>query len=249
MLFSKKIFIFLFLSCVSIANLPDLDTQESQDLLDCVVSKRTSENFIINPEKVHFIEKAWSVNTGGPSCKNYYAITINGKFYKGNRLWDTRWNIIKDATDYDGKNILELGCNMGLIATCLKKYRNANVSVGVEGPDSFLARQGSPHRVRAAKWFAQGFEVDVKFVQADLSGEPNYESKIGYDYDIVFCFSLMHWIKDKKRLLAYLSQFNEVIYEGHDGLTTELNRFKQCGFNHYRILGRAKRGEIIHFTK
>lgn len=208
-----------------------------------------SENFIINPENIYLIEKAWSVNTGGPSCPRYYSMTINGKFYNGNRLWDLRWNIIKDATDYINKNILELGCNMGLVTTFLKKYRKANVAVGVEGPDAFLARQGSPHRVKAAKWFAQAFEVDVGFVQVDLNGEPNYEGKIGYDYDVVFCLSLMNWIKDKERLLRYLSKFNEVIYEGHDSLQVELNRFKRYGFNNYRILGAAGRGSIIHFTK
>jgi len=218
-------------------------------LLGFIFRATAYENFIINPEKVYLIDRAWSVNTGGPSCKNYYSITINGKFYKGNRLWDSRWNLIKDATDYSNKNVLELGCNMGLVTTCLKKYRNANIAVGVEGPDSFLASQGSPHRVNAAKWFAQAFEADVAFIQANLNNEPNYEGKIGYDYDVVFCLSLMHWIKDKPRLLRYLSNFNEVIYEGHDSLKVELNRFKNCGFNNYRILGSAGRGPIIHFTK
>ena len=208
-----------------------------------------AENFIINPAHMHLIQKAWSVNTGGPGAPQYYSMTINGHHYNGNRPWDRRWEVIKDATDYANKNILELGCNMGLVATCLKKYRNVHTAVGVEGPDWFLKKQGSPYRVQAAKWFAQAFEVPVSFIQVDLNGEPGYEEKIGYNYDIVFCLSLMNWITDKERLLRYLAKFNEVIYEGHDATPIELARFKRHGFEHYRILGQAERGAIIHFVK
>jgi len=241
--FSKCLFTLFFVTFLFPGSLFSFADQEA------LVSKRTSENFIINPNNIYLIEKAWSVNTSGGRVKNYYAITINGKFYNGCRLWDNRWNVIKDATDYAGKNILELGCNMALVSTFLKKYRDANIAVGVEGPNAFLVSQGSPHRVKAAKWFAQAFEADVGFIQVNLNGEPNYEGKIGYDYDVVFCFSLMHWIKDKKRLLRYLAQFNEVIYEGHDSLEVELKRFKDCGFSSYRVLGKAERGQIIHFVK
>jgi len=207
------------------------------------------EDFIINPANIHLIEKAWSVNTGGPSCRQYYRMTINGKVYPGSRLWDMRWDVIKDATDYTNKNILDLGCNMGLVSTCLKTYRGVSAAVGVEGPDWFLIQQGSPHRVQAAQWFAQAFEADVSFIQVDLNGSGNYEEVIGNDYDIAFCMCLLNWIKDKERLLRFLAQFNEVIYEGHDSLEVELDRFRRHGFTHFRILGKGDRGSIIHFTK
>lgn len=206
------------------------------------------EDFTIDNSNLYLIEKAWSVNTGGPSCHAYYSIIINNRLFPGLRPWELRWNMIKDALDYAGKNVLELGCCMGLVTTCIKKYRGAHNVVGVDGPDAFLVQQGSPYRIAAAKWFAQAFEADVSFLQVDFNNE-RYEDKIGYDYDIVFCLSLLNWIHDKERFLRYLSCFNNIIFEGHDSLDIEVARFRRYGFN-YRVLGRSDKGRmVIHFFK
>jgi 2-polyprenyl-3-methyl-5-hydroxy-6-metoxy-1,4-benzoquinol methylase len=159
--------------------------------------------------------------------------------------------LIKDILDYSGKNVLELGCCMGLVATSLKKYRGVNRAIGVDGTDFFLKKQGSPHRIQAAQWFAQAFEANVQFIQTDLDSDPHYETKIGYDYDVVFCMSLLHWVQDKERLLHYLSHFNHVIFEGHDAPSVEIERFKRHGFDHHTIIGIADlQGKtIIHFYK
>ena len=78
----------------------------------------------------------------------------------------------------------------------------------------------------------------------------NYEEKIGYDYDIVFCMSLIHWVKDKNRLMRYLSNFNHVIFEGHESNSVEIAQFKKYGFDKYAILGNAdKERTIILFSK
>ncbi len=208
-----------------------------------------SAEFTINPQNMHFLEKAWSVNTGGATCPRYYSITVNNRLFDGNRPWEARWNLIKDAIDYKDKNIVELGCCMGLVATTLKTYGGVNRSVGVDAPDYFLQKQGSPHRIQAAKWFAQAFDADVQFIQVDLDNDPDYETKLGYDYDVAFCMSLLHWIQNKNRLVRYLSHFDHVILEAHD--SSEIELLKNCGFYQYNILGAADlQGKtIVHFYK
>lgn len=219
-------------------------------LLSSTIIIHAEDGFTINSAKLYLAEKAWSVNTGGPSCHNYYGMTINNRLFSGNRPWGLRWDTIKDAFDYSNKNVLELGCCMGLVATSLKKYRNVNKSVAMDGTDKFLVSQGSPQRIQAAKWLAQAFEADVDFIQVDLNADPRYEQKIGFDYDIVFCLSLLHWVKDKERFLRYLSNFDHVMFEGHDSDATEISRFKRHGFNNYTILGRPDKGRtVIHFYK
>ena len=47
--------------------------------------------------------------------------------------------------------------------------------------------------------------------RTNFDEDPNYETKIGYDYDVVFCMSLLHWVQDKERLLRYLSHFDQVL--------------------------------------
>lgn len=210
-------------------------------------------NFQIPTDNLYLIEKAWSVNSAGPGVpkdnQSYYNMTVNDIFFQGLRPWELRWEMIKDATNYQGKRILELGCCMALVSTCLKKYCKVSKATGVDGTDAFLASQGSPDRIRAAQWVTQAFEVEVEFIQTDLNRDA-YESIIGTEYDIVFCFSLLHWIHDKDRFMNYLAQFNEVIFEGHESAEFEIKRFQSYGFTNYTILGQADRGRtVIHFYK
>ncbi len=221
---------------------------------DVVINKNTIDyegQFFINPDKLYLIKQAWSVNTSGWSPEpSYYSIVINGQKFKGVRPWALRWNMVKDALDYQGKKVVELGCCMGLVHTFLKRYRNVTSAVGVDGPDYFLQVQGSPHRLRAARRVAQAFEVSEDFIQVDFNRDKDYEGKIGYDYDIVFCMSLLHWIHDKDRFMRYLSKFQHIIFEGHNVPSVEIARFKRYGFSNYTILGKVDRGRtVIHFYK
>lgn len=210
-------------------------------------------NFTIPVENMYLIEKAWSVNTAGPGAPketpSYYNITINNTYCPGLRPWELRWDMIKDAMDYSGQRVLELGCCMGLVSTCLKTYCGVAKATGVDGTDQFLISQGSPYRIKAAQWIAQAFEADVNFIQTNFNADA-YESIIGYDHDIVFCFSLLYWIHDKDRFMTYLSHFSHVIFEGHESDKFEIAQFAKYGFVHYEILGRADRGRtVIHFYK
>src|SRR3990167_4949145 len=217
---------------VSAVNFDSIDNEYS--ILNHTQSKK--EQFFVDPEKMPLINYAWSINTVGngvsPSAPpSYYSAIINGQYLPGARPWEMRWDLIKDATVYKGKRILELGCCTALASTFLKRYRGAAYSLCIDAPDYILKSQGSPDRLLAAKLVAHAFDVEVDFAQIDLNRD-NYEEEIGYDFDIALCMSLLRWIDDKDRLMHYLSHFSEVIFEGHDPDQVEIERFKKYSFDH-----------------
>src|SRR5689334_22546103 len=84
------------------------------------------------------LAQAWTIPTGGSNAQSYNHIAINGIDFPGERNWDERWALIQDATNYQDKKILELGCNVALASTYLLKYRNAALCIGVDRPDDLL---------------------------------------------------------------------------------------------------------------
>jgi hypothetical protein len=168
---------------------------------------------------------------------DYYKITINGEHFNETtgRLWKERWDLINDSIDLTGLRVLDLGTNIGLLPIFAMRYGGAQSAVGVDL--TFTKR---------FKLLAEAFEVEAKFIAANFKN-PNYEKKIGFDYDIVFCLSVFRWIKgpgNQDRLLNYLAQFDRVIYEGHDSLEKELNRFKPFGYKH-KIIGTSHKAPWI----
>lgn len=161
---------------------------------------------------------------------NYYDITINGKHYVGDRIWKERWDILKDAVDYTDKKVLDLGTFMGFVPTFTLKYGGAKEATGIDY-----------NSLQNAKKVAKAFEVPSRLLELDMDRD-NYEEILGYDYDIVFCMSTYHWVKKKEKLLAYLSNFDHIIYEGHDDDETELKRFIPLGY-HYKKLGVSYSGK------
>lgn len=200
--------------------------------------KRIFENnFYVNHT---ILEEAFKCNTSGNGLC-YYGIDIDGKSYHGERNWNDRWNLLKDSLEFNGKNVLEIGCNMGILSIYLKKFRDINKAVGVDQPDEMLIVTNKRDTIKAAKLLKDGFCVDdISFVQMDLNKE-KYEEILGYDFDIVAAMSIYKWIEDKERFLNYLSKFKHIIYEGHEPDEVEIEKFTKFGFNH-KILGQTQTG-------
>lgn len=186
------------------------------------------------------LEKAWQIPTGGAHAKPYYSIELDGHSFPGERSWDARWALMKDAASFKNKRILELGCNVGLASVYLLKYRGAESSVGLDRPDPLLAKEDMPRMIEAAQLIQKAFKVSFPIVQTDVNNS-SYEEILGYDYDVVICMSFLKWVQDKERLLHYLAHFDHIIYEGHDPDETEISRFQNYGFE-YRILGSTQVG-------
>ncbi len=193
--------------------------------LTCLIFFQSSCNFSIKPENVPLLDKVF-IKEG-----NYYDITINDIHFSGSRSWLERWNIIKEAYNYKGLKVLDLGCFLGLNSICIKKYGEAQSVTGVDYQS-----------LNQAVTLAKAFETDINFLFADFNDDNvDYENVIGFDYDIVFCLSLFHWVHHKDRFLAYLSKFNTIIFEGHQPAEVEIERFEKLGYSS-KILGTSFTG-------
>lgn len=196
---------------------------------------QNNDLFVIPPQNMHLVEKAWGINTSGDKVTSYYSIHINDRMFPGIRPFELRWNMIKDVIDFSDKNILELGCCTALPSTLLKKYRNVARAVAVDM---------ASHRLEAARLFARAFEVNVEFYKLHF-GNDNYEEFLGYDFDVVICMSILHWVQDKDRFMKYLSHFKNIIFEGHNGPSVEIEQFRKYGFENYKKLGVSDNGRTL----
>lgn len=202
------------------------------------MSNITEESFVPDPV---LIDKIFNMNTTG-SGLNYYSATINGKFRKGERYWNARWDLIKNSMDFNGKNFLEIACNMAILTTFLKKFKNINKAVGVDQPDELLRISGKPTTMQACKLLdvAYGVENMIKYFQVDLNKE-NYEDILGYDFDVVSALSIYKWMHDKERFLQYLCKFDNIIFEGHESDEQEIAKFSKHGYK-AKVLGKTQIG-------
>ena len=167
----------------------------------------------------------------------YYAIDFKGYHFPGERPWDERWDRLKNVTDYSGKTVLELGCNMGLLSTFLLKESGAVKSIGVDHDKKIL---------ESAKLISEVFEVNPVFKQINFDSSKNWESDLlSYHIDVVFALNVLNWVTDKERLLKFLSNFQEIIFEGHDTTEVERKRFEQIGFKKIEEIGYSERERII----
>jgi len=167
----------------------------------------------------------------------YYAIDFEGYNFPGERSWNERWNRFSNVTDYEGKTILELGCNMGLLSIYLLKEAGAANSIGVDHDKKIL---------ESAKLISEVFEVNPVFRQINFDSAKDWESELSsYKIDVVFALNVLNWVNDKERFLRFLSNFPEVIFEGHDTTEVERKRFEQIGFNTIDEIGYSERERII----
>ena len=72
--------------------------------------------------------------------------------------------------------------------------------------------------------------VAPTFLELDFDRDPDWEARLAaFRPDVVFALSLLHWVRDRARLLAFLGRCDEVIYEGHDSARTEWRRLRARG--------------------
>jgi tRNA A-37 threonylcarbamoyl transferase component Bud32/2-polyprenyl-3-methyl-5-hydroxy-6-metoxy-1,4-benzoquinol methylase len=186
--------------------------------------------------------KAWKIaqksNASSPGIPiAYYALEYNGVHFPGERPWSKRWIELKNISDYSGKTIIELGCNMGLLSTFLMKEFGAKKCIGVDHDEKIL---------ESARIIAEVFDVTPVFKVVDFDSSKNWEDDLlSYKADIVFALNVLNWVQDKKRFLKFLSSFNEVIFEGHDLPENEKNNFRQFGFASIEEIGYSERERII----
>lgn len=200
---------------------------------------------------MQLIEEAWSMSTGGMDKKPYYSIVINGKYFDGERAWKLRYSKFYQEIDWPGLKVLDLGTCMGMVPVYLLKYH---------GLDSATAIDFNNHHILATDTVRRAFRIPeekMRIINIDLDNS-DYEDVLGYGYDVVFCLSFLRWIKNKERLLKYLSNFRDIIFEAHDLDGDVISIFKEMGYTKQKLLGESrigksfsedKRRSMYHFEK
>lgn len=167
----------------------------------------------------------------------YFSYVYDGIRFPGERSWQVRWEKLQSLSDYSGKRILELGCNMGLLGAYLIKEKEAESVLGIDN---------DPKIIEAAKLLDSVFDVRVERQVVDLNSPENWEDALeDFKPDIVFVLNVLNWVNDPMRLLTFLGRFSEVIFEGHDIREVESKRFEAVGFNDIKYVGLSERNRPI----
>ena len=196
--------------------------------------------------EVQTLLKAWKIarksSASSPGMEiAYYSIDVDGYHFPGERPWINRWDTLHGITNYSGKKVLELGCNMGLLSCFLLKYANVKESLAVDSDENIL---------EAAKLIATVLKVNPKFDRVDFDNPGDWESKLmEFKPDIVFALNILNWINNKKRFLSFLCLFNELIFEGHDGIEIETKRLRDIGFRKIELIAYSDRDRPIFYCK
>ncbi|HEX5464807.1 MAG TPA: methyltransferase [Burkholderiales bacterium] len=163
----------------------------------------------------------------------YYSLTVDDFHFPGERPWKERWAVLRTLADYDGKRILELGCNMGLLSCFLLREEHAAAALAVDVDAEIL---------QAAGHVADAFDVQPTYLQVDLDDPAPWESQLRpFAPDIVFALNVLNWVKDRDRLLRFLGECREVVFEGHESFDVEKARFEAVGFSHIRLMAMTER--------
>lgn len=205
-----------------------------------VISKDADAN-------VHKLLLAWKIaqksNASSPGkTRAYYFLDYEDYKFPGERSWKERWHVLSNITDFGGKTILELGCNMGLLSCYLIREAGASQTLGIDMDLGIL---------ESARMVAQVFDVNVEFRQTDFDSDVVWERKlVEYCPDIVFALNVLNWVRDKERFLKFLGEFREVIFEGHDSFEIESARLRGVGFRKIRRITITERyRDVLHCLK
>jgi tRNA A-37 threonylcarbamoyl transferase component Bud32 len=167
----------------------------------------------------------------------YYELCEHGHTFPGERPWKDRWETFRSVTDFRGKRVLELGCNLSLLSCFLLRERRASAALCIDADATILA---------AAHLVADAYSVSPAYRQVDFDGPEDWESELlGFEADVVFALSVLNWIEDKPRFLDFLAKFDEVIFEGHDPFEVERERFTLRGFTEVELVGVSVRDRPV----
>jgi 2-polyprenyl-3-methyl-5-hydroxy-6-metoxy-1,4-benzoquinol methylase len=191
--------------------------------------------------------RAWEIaqtsDASAPGVVHAYYSFAHGEYkFPGERPWAPRWETLNLITDYTGKRVLELGCNMSLLSCSLLLEKGAESALAVDIDAEIL---------EAAKLVSSALNVSPEYMQVDFDSLNDWEADLSkFSPDLVFALNVLNWVKDKSRLLNFLGRFNEVIFEGHDSFEVERERFEKVGFNKVELISLTERNRpLMHCVK
>ncbi len=171
----------------------------------------------------------------------YYSHRCDGFHLPGERPWLERWETLKSVTDYKGKRILELGCNLSLLSCHLLKESGAISALCVDHDWDILS---------AAQKVAAAYQVTPIYKRIDFDDANDWETDLLlFKPDIAILLSVLNWVEDKNRLLKFIGKFNEVVFEGHDSTDVERGRLREIGFSTIEYVTTSERNRPILYAK
>ena len=193
------------------------------------------------------LHAAWRIAAASPASSPgravaYYALEFGGLQWPGERPWAERWRILRPITAWRGRRVLELGCNLGLLSIFLLREEALDAALAVDRDGRILA---------AGAMAARAFGVRPEFRQVDFDRDVEWEVELlAFRPDVVVALSVLNWVADRARLLAFLGRCDEVIYEGHDSARVERRRLRAAGFTALELIATSERGRpILHCRK
>jgi hypothetical protein len=195
------------------------------------------------PADIRLLARAWSegqrtlANAPGQGVA-YYALTYRGFHFPGERPWYLRWEPIRHAVRFDGKRVLELGCNLALLSSFASLHGASHVTA-VDRHEDVL---------EGARQVAEALGASVTFKRLDLASPHAWEEELA-DFDVVTALSLVHWLPDPDRVLRFLGRHREAIYEGHDPPEVEVERLRRAGFYVIERIAETERGRPVFYAR
>jgi len=194
--------------------------------------------------EVLMLQKAWEIaRQSGASFPGggvaYYSLDVAGCHLDGERPWTLRWSEVFKKVSFQGKTVLECGCNLGLFSAFARRA-GAVRCLGVDVNRDILA---------GSRLVSQALGVENEFRRVDFDADEPWEEELA-GHDLVIALSVLHWLKNWERFLAFLGRHREILYEGHDSVEQESARLRRAGFDKIDVLVVSERGRaVIHASK
>jgi len=193
------------------------------------------------PKKLKQLYAAWesacqsdASSPGVPVC--YYELWEYGYLFPGERPWAERWSLLCSATSFKDKRIVEIGCNLSLLSCFLLKYEAVKSCLCVDSNAEILA---------SAQLVSAFYGVNPCYMRVDFDGDALWENDLlSFRGDLLFVLNVIHWVKNRQRLLNFISCFKEVVFEGHDNDSIEIERFLKIGFKS-KVIGKSERARTV----
>lgn len=168
----------------------------------------------------------------------YYSLDVRGFHLPGERPWPLRWEMLAAAVSFHGKRVVELGCNLGLLA----------IHARLAGAATVIAADNNTAILAAGRDLARLCGTEVEFTEVNFDEASAWEQRLGVG-DLVTALSVTYWLKDRERVWRYLGRFAEVVFEGHEPREEIEERFRSLGYSHLRVIGRSDRNRIVFHAR
>ena len=177
------------------------------------------------------LKKEAAINFDG-----YQDLYCNGTLVIQGKRSNKRLSMLKD--DFKNKNVLDLGCSMGMFAQYAKKNGAEKVIAFDRGVEKTIHQS-----IDLPAYISFLEDLDTSFIYGDIESQDfrNSLNKINFNIDIIFFLAILGHLKGNRlEYLKWLKSITKVLYyESNLGGKEEqhFNLLKEIGFSKIEFLG------------